>query len=55
MCQFNSNYMKVQPLGHKNIDQLTFDLRLTFTLYIPYKKVRRRSKVSSSEFYGPGS
>ena len=42
MCQFNSNYMKVQPQGHKNIDQLTFDLSLTFTLYIPYKKVRRR-------------
>ena len=26
---------------------------LTFTIYIPYKKVRRRSKVSSFKFYGP--
>ena len=37
-------------LGHK-----TFDLSLTFTRYIPYKKVRRRSKMSSSKYYGPGA
>ena len=35
------------------IDELTFDLTLTLTLYIPYKKVRVRSKVSSSKFYDP--
>ena len=33
--------------GHQNLDELTFDLSLTFTLYFPYKKVRLRSKVSS--------
>lgn len=34
--------------------RLTFDLRLTFPLYVPFVKVRLRSKVSSSTFYVPG-
>ena len=46
MCHFNSKLHEGPAPGPLNIDQLTFDLSLTFTLYIPYKKVRRRSKVS---------
>lgn len=34
------------------LEELTFDLNLTFSLYVPFVKVRLRSKVSSSKFYG---
>lgn len=35
--------------------KLTFDLDLTFQLYFPFSKVRLKSKVSSSKFFGPGA
>lgn len=36
-----------------NFDELTFDLSLNFPHYIQFMKVKMRSKVSLSNFYGP--
>ena len=41
-----------QALGPYNLDEIPFDLSLFF---IPYKKGRLKSKVISSNFYGPGT
>lgn len=40
--------------GPWNLDELTFDLSLTFPLYIPFAKVGLGSEVSSSNFYDGG-
>lgn len=36
-----------------NFDELTFDTSLNFPHYIQIMKVKMRSKVSLSNFYGP--
>lgn len=41
--------------GPKMLDKLTCNLSLTFPLYIPLVKVKFRSKVRSSTFYGLGA
>lgn len=58
-CQFNEystrcNWIRLQASPY-NIDRLTFDLNLPFTLeiYINSRKVRQRSKVRSSNFLRP--
>lgn len=57
--QFNEyitrcNWIRLQASPY-NIDKLTFDLNLPFTLeiYINSRKVRQRSKVRSSNFLRP--
>lgn len=42
------------PRGHKS-KTITLLLCLTLSLYIPFLKVRLKSKVTSSNFYGPGA
>lgn len=44
-----ADYLARGPL---KLDELTFDLSLTFTQYIFFEKMRLRSKASSSNFYG---
>lgn len=58
-CQLNEystrcNWIRLQASPY-NIDKLTFDLNLPFTLeiYINSRKVRQRSKVRSSNFLRP--
>lgn len=42
-----------QAPGSYNLDELTFDPSLTFLKEIYSGKMRVRSKVGSSKFYGP--